>query len=151
MRLLPNALVTSLVLSTAPARADETSARWMAAIPFGVGQFQNGNVGLGITFATGEALMGAASIASAVVTHKLASTRVNGPGPVNLTRLNESLRLSVTANQIAFSAWAALTVAGVIEAQVSLVPRRRDQTGPSVVATAAPVPGGGTLGVRAVF
>jgi len=49
---------------------------------------------------------------------------------------------------------AALTAAGVIEAQVSFAPRRaacREQPCPSFMATAAPVPGGGLLGIRGAF
>jgi hypothetical protein len=105
-RILPFALVAAVGLSAAPARADDTS-RWIAALPFGAGQFQNGDV-----------------------------------------------RAVTTTNRVTFTAWAVLTAASVIEVQVNLVPRRAapgHQRCPLVAATAAPIPGGGLVGVRAAF
>jgi hypothetical protein len=44
------------------AHADENGSRWIAAMPFGAGQIQNGDTGLGVFFAVGEALLGGATI-----------------------------------------------------------------------------------------
>lgn len=153
-RLLPMAIAMAVGLSSAPARAEGTSSRWIAALPFGIGQFQNDNFALGIAFAAAEVGLAGASIATALLTRNLASTRVTAGKFVDLTALNDSLRATVRANQVTFAAWAALTAAGVIEAQVSFAPRRaacREQPCPSFMATAAPVPGGGLLGIRGAF
>ena len=155
-RILPLALVATVGLSAAPARAHEPS-RWIAALPFGVGQFQNGEAALGIFFASGEALLGATSIATAAITMTLSSadTRPVLQGDwmrqVDYAALNDRIRAATTANHIAFAGWAALTAAGILEAQVNFGTRRMAAEVPLVTATAAPVPGGGLVGVRAVF
>jgi len=153
-RLLPLALAATIGLAAAPARAEGPSSRWVAALPFGAGQFQNGDVALGIALAAGEAALAGASIATAVLVNQIAATNVTRGKPVDLVALNGSLRKTVLANQIAFSGWAALTAAGVIEAQVRFVPRREACGAlpcPSVTATLAPLPGGGLLGIRGAF
>ena len=42
-------------------------SRWIAALPFGVGQFQNGQEGLGYALLVSEALLAGASITSGVI------------------------------------------------------------------------------------
>jgi hypothetical protein len=151
-KIVPFALAAALTLSAAPSRADEASSRWIAALPFGAGQIQRGDTGLGIFFAVGESLLGGATIATA------ASVKVLGAGlprgPVDIVAVNAELRTLVRVNQLAFAAWAALTVAGVIEAQVNVGrrgPASRDQPSAQVSVTAAPVPGGASLGLRLAF
>lgn len=157
-RILTLALVAAVGLSAAPARADDAS-RWIAALPFGAGQFQNGDVSLGIFFAGGEVLLGATSIATAAIVMSWASIDVHRRDPdtgwhVDVPALNDRVHTATTVNRVAFTGWAVLTAAGIIEAQVNFGPRcavSGHQIGPSVTATAAPVPGGGLVGVRAVF
>lgn len=149
-------LATAVGLSTAPAFADEAASRWVAALPFGAGQFQNGDVALGVFFAAGEALLGGTSIATVVLVDHLASTSAvtRGGQPVDFSVLNTEMNRTTMVNRMAFAGWAALTVAGAIEAEVQFGPRRAappDERSPSVAATAAPVPGGGVLGFRATF
>jgi hypothetical protein len=148
-------LAAALGLSAAPAHADETRSRWIAAIPFGAGQFQNGDVALGITFAAGEAILASGSIATAVLVEQLGSTNIAARtrAPVDIGALNDRIADTTTANRVLFAAWAGLAVAGVIEAQVSFVRPRPagERAGSSVMATAAPLPGGALLGVRAAF
>lgn len=134
------------------------NSRWIAMVPFGVGQFQNGNVGAGIAFAAGEVLFGGAALVSIAVVNKLASTDV-GPHPSQavVDALNSQIRTATTVNQITFAAWAAITIAGVIQAQVSFVPEhtttapRPIPSRPKLAPVAAPVPGGGVLGVTGTF
>jgi len=153
-RLLPFALAAALGLSAAPARA-EGESRWIAALPFGAGQFQNGDTGLGIFFAAGEALLGATSIGAVVAVNSLASRDLGlRPSSSDMSAVNESIRTAVTVNRIAFTSWAALTVAGIVEAQIRFAPRRRaclEPPRPSITPTVVPVAGGGLLGVRATF
>jgi len=145
--------VAAVSLSAAPVRAADTS-RWIAALPFGAGQFQNGNVALGIFFAGSEALLGATSIVTAAIAMKLVSTDTQGLGDRKIMALHDSFRAAKTTNHVAFTTLAVLAAAGVTEAQVNLVPRRTapaPQRCPSFAATAAPILGGGLLGVRAAF
>lgn len=88
-RILPFALVAAISLSAAPARADEPS-RWIAALPFGVGQFQNRDVGLGSFFASSEALMGATSIVTAAVEMKLGSIELSHVGIAKREALSDA-------------------------------------------------------------
>jgi hypothetical protein len=151
-------LVAAFGLTSAPARADgpvegAPGSRYIAALPFGAGQFQNGDVGLGIFFAAGEALLGGASITAFALVDRLSQTSLrssNGLLP-NIPALNNELALLTRLNQVAFAAGSALAVAGVIEAQVSFRSARCKRECAPVSATAAPVPGGGRLGVRVSF
>src|SRR2546426_1148718 len=114
-RLLALALGATIGLAATPARAEGPSSRWIAALPFGAGQFQRGDFALGIAFAASEAALAGASIATAVLTHEISTTHLSDGPPVNRSALNGSLRRTVLANQITFAGWAALTAAGVIE------------------------------------
>jgi hypothetical protein len=163
MRFLSSSIPLSLALAgalsfgAAPAHAEDTRARLIAALPFGVGQFQNGDVSMGLVFAAGEAILGGASIAMVVVFNRLTSASLSPPPPgrgIDFAALNDRLAGVTTANRVLFTAWATFTVLGVVEAEVRLGAARttpRDSQGPSVAATAAPVPGGALIGLRAKF
>jgi hypothetical protein len=148
-RLLPVALAAAMGLSAAPARA-EGESRWLAAVPFGAGQFQNGDVGLGIFFAAAEGTFGATSIATVVAVNLLASRDV-GPDPRGAHRasLNKSIHTLTVANGVAFTGFALLAVSGVIEAQVNFT--RKTRRLPAIVPVAAPIPGGALLAARGTF
>lgn len=147
-KLVPLALAAAIGLSAAPARA-EGGSRWVAALPFGVGQFQNGDVGLGAFFAAGEVAAGAVAIASVIRVNQLADTNISRLGPSDMLGVNRAILTAATANRVAFTAWAALTVAGVIEAQVSF--RRRERPLRAMLPLVAPVPGGALLAVQGTF
>lgn len=137
----------------------QRNSRWVAMVPFGVGQFQNGDVRLGVTFAVSEALLGGTAIAAVAVFNKLASTdpRTLGSGISPYTTLNRQILAATTVNQIAFAAWAAVTVAGVVEAQVTFVPerttllRRPVPPRPTLTPVALPLPGGAFWGLSGRF
>jgi hypothetical protein len=154
--MLPIALAAAVGLSAAPARADDTRSRWIAALPFGVGQLQNGDVALGVVFAVSEIAFAGTSIASLAVVDRLssASPYTGGQSRVSIPALNQSLSTWTTVNQVTFAGWAAFAAAGVIQAEVGFRPQRAapgDKACPSVSATASATPGGGMLGVRATF
>src|SRR5256885_62700 len=111
----------------AEARPSGPRARVIAALPFGAGQFQNGDVALGAFFAAGQVVLGGVSIATALLVSALASRDVSRR-PVDVAALNDRLRTTATVNRLAFAGWASLAVAGVIEAQVSLTPQRAPVT-----------------------
>jgi uncharacterized protein with PIN domain len=156
--IVPAALAVAVSLSAAPARADEATSRWIAALPFGAGQVHRGDIGLGLYFAAGEALLGGASIAAAAYVGALTSAASAPPEPgqkvVDIRALNAELRTATMVNRIAFAGWAALTAAGVVEAQLSISRRSsasRDQPSPPLRLTAAPVPGGASIGLHLSF
>jgi hypothetical protein len=132
-----------------------TSSRWVAMVPFGVGQFQNGDTKLGVAFAVGEVLFGGAAVGGVAAMFKLTATT-----PANDAQrqaLNSQLRTVGVVNQVGFAGWAALAVAGVIQAQVAFVPekpvtvKRKLPPRPRLAPVATPLPGGGYLGLGGTF
>jgi hypothetical protein len=156
-RIVPAALAVAVSLSATPSRADEATSRWIAALPFGAGQIHRGDIGLGLFFAVGEALLGSASIAAAARFGGLSSATVAPLEPgqhIDIRALNAELRTAAMVNRIAFAGWASLTAAGVLEAQVNVDRRRaasRDQPSLPVRMIAAPAPGGASVGLHLSF
>jgi hypothetical protein len=156
-RLVPLLAAAAIGLLSSPARADETGSRWIAAMPFGAGQIQNGDTGLGIFFAVGEALLGGATITTVALFDHLTSInpRPTGTGAYpSIAGINQELNTLVVVNRISFAGWAALTAAGIVEAEVSFGRRRAapaSDARPPVKATLSAVPGGGWLGVQGRF
>lgn len=128
-------------------RADDEEKRWLASIerlageervtkknsriialaPLGIGQFQNGQNTLGWIFAATEAVTGITSIITGGMVSYYSGVdpkTVNEQGqPVDLPALSQKIQVASTINRIAFGAWAGLTVAGIIQAQVAFVPQ----------------------------
>jgi len=126
--------------------------RWIALVPFGVGQFQNGNETLGAIFAVTETLTATASIFLAVSANAIA------PRPSNTATaaIKETQFQLQVANQIVFGTFAALAIGGIVQAQVAFVPKRLSPTKRplpkvTVLPTIAPVPGGASAGVIGSF
>lgn len=125
-------------------------SRGLAMVPFGVGQFQNGDTGLGVFFAVSEAVTAGLSVA-------LAAAWVGTWSNAKTPDANGSLDAIEIANQVSFATFAALAVGGVVQAQVAFVPRRvvpgkRTLPKPvSVVPAPLPLPGGAGLGVVGSF
>lgn len=146
--LLPLALAATTILTSTSARADES--RWIAALPFGAGQFQNGDRALGVFFAVSEAAFGATSIASSVAVEVIAKTHTGRS--TNLSELNGSIRAATMVNRISFASWAALAAVGIVEAQWSFGhrahPPKRDAALTPII---APLPGGAFVGVSSAF
>lgn len=104
-------------------RVHEVRSRWLAMVPFGVGQFQNDHDGLGLVLAVSEASLLAISI-TAFVFHENTTLRGQTPtaSEVNDARLAESAFRYT--NQISFGLFAVLAVTGVIDAQTRFTPTR---------------------------
>jgi hypothetical protein len=95
------------------------NSRWVAGVPFGVGQFQNGHRGLGVALAMAEGLAGAASIGTFVGHQSLANER---PSASNVASLQDDQRRLVTANWLSFGTFAALAIIGIVDAHLRFVP-----------------------------
>jgi len=142
----------------------ERRTRLFAFVPFGVGQVQNGDKGWGIFFFTTQAVTGAASIALAEAWKFWASVDVTKPDPTTgklpskagVYGLRDGLALG---NRITFGAWIALTIAGIIQANVAFEPesittRERKlpkRPEPTIAPTVAGGPNGVSFGLVGTF
>jgi hypothetical protein len=137
-------------------------SRWLALVPFGVGQFQNGDKPLGYVFLSSEVLLAATTLtALGVETHLvLATSQLDKPDPSNNTR-NQNWK---TALEYSSYAWLGVSLIGIVEAQISFQPEQRQikkrplppQLRPEtssfrIAPNAFPVAGGAVFGVSGRF
>jgi len=142
--------------------------RWIGFVPFGVGQFQNGNDTLGDVFLTSEALLAAGTLtAIGVETHLvLQANQLRESGKKVDPSINGRLANWKTAIDYTSYTWLGVTVLGILEAQLSFVPERREtrtrplprglappEQDPSLrlAPSAAAVPGGAVFGLSGTF
>jgi tetratricopeptide (TPR) repeat protein len=98
---------------------EKVNSRWIAALPWGIGQFQNGNRKLGIMFAVTESAFLAASIATFIGHNSL---RDENPAPSELERAQRVERALRIGNWVSVGALLSFYVAGVVEAEVRFQP-----------------------------
>ncbi|MCA9595602.1 MAG: hypothetical protein KC776_19945 [Myxococcales bacterium] len=140
--------------------------RWIAAVPFGVGQFQNDDTALGYLFLGTEVALGGTALGAMLVRLSL-DARADDQPPPNNEELNAN---NTTANNVLkFSSWGFVSVAalGILEAQLSFEPEVRhvvqrplpkdlqrpkpEKSDVSLRPSALPTPGGLQLGVIGRF
>ncbi|MET0790702.1 MAG: hypothetical protein ABW061_04215 [Polyangiaceae bacterium] len=136
--------------------------RWLALVPFGVGQFQNGEKSLGYVFLTSEVLLAATTLtALGVETHLvLATSRADKPEQ----SINGTLSDWNTALLYSSYAWLGVSVIGIVQAQLAFVPEQRqirkralppelrpETSGLSLMPSAIPVTGGAVFGLSGRF
>jgi tetratricopeptide (TPR) repeat protein len=107
---------------------EKVNSRWIAALPFGIGQFQNEDRELGIMFAVTESAFLAASIATFIGHNSL---RDEDPAPSDIDRAQRVERALRIGNWASVGAFLGFALAGVIEAEVRFKPvirttRKRD-------------------------
>lgn len=136
----------------------ETNSRWLAMIPLGVGQYQNGDTRLGALFTTSEILLGATSLVSAVIVQNYSRFDSTRPcSPLCYEELNRNISTAATVNRISFGAFAAVALAGIIQAQVAFVPERVTSRvravppRPKVAPTVSLEPGNVGVGIVGLF
>jgi hypothetical protein len=95
------------------------NSRWIATIPFGVGQFQNGHKALGVALAVLEGLSAGASVATFVGHQQVAGHEPSRAEEQEAERVESVWRIS---NQVSFGVFAALALIGIIDAHVRFVP-----------------------------
>jgi len=98
---------------------EKVNSRWIAAIPFGAGQFQNEDRGLGIMFAVTESAFVAASIATFIGHNSL---RDENPAPSEIERARRVERALRIGNWVSVGAFLSFAIAGVVEAEVRFKP-----------------------------
>jgi tetratricopeptide (TPR) repeat protein len=108
------------------------SSRWVAAIPFGVGQFQNGHRRLGIALAVTQSVLAATALTTFLLHRDVVQTALPGealPGcPVGETSFCEQLQRRERGyrytNWISSGLLGALIAYGILDAQLRFVPHR---------------------------
>ena len=98
---------------------EKVNSRWIAAIPFGAGQFQNEDRGLGIMFAVTESAFVAASIATFIGHNSL---RDENPAPSEIERARRVEQALRIGNWVSVGAFLSFAIAGVVEAEVRFKP-----------------------------
>ena len=98
---------------------EKVNSRWIAALPFGIGQFQNEDRPLGIMFAVTESAFLVASIATFIGHNSL---RDENPAPSEIERARRVERALRIGNWVSVCAFLSFAVAGVIEAEVLFKP-----------------------------
>ncbi len=101
----------------------QTNSRWLAALPFGVGQFQNGHRGFGIALLTTEIFLATTSIATFVY-HRYLAGQVDNMG-IDAGALENTANTIERLNQVSTGLLAAVMLGGIIDAQVRFVPTVR--------------------------
>lgn len=112
--------------------AEETvileNPRWLMHVPFGVGQFQNGNETLGWTFLIGESVLAATALGSGIILldQYRQAARQEPDRPLRHDDLNRNTRVAYGTMTVASWGLLAVTVAGILEANLSYVPERKE-------------------------
>lgn len=98
---------------------EKVNSRWIAALPFGIGQFQNEDRRLGIMFATTQSVFLVASIATFIGHNSL---RNENPAPDQIDRAQRVERALRIGNWVSVGAFVGFAVAGVAEAEARFKP-----------------------------
>jgi hypothetical protein len=137
------------------------NSREVGLLPFGVGQFQNGQNALGWFFLVTEGLATAATcILFAPYRYNIdqSNAALNGPGtPMSRQRLADQYAAIAqdirTADFIILGALGALAISGIVDAQIAFKPtitytRKRNL---SLTPSFSPLPSGAALGLSGTF
>jgi hypothetical protein len=137
----------------------EKNSRFIALLPFGVGQFQNGQTTAGWMFLGTQALFGAGAIVSALASSYEYSQAKDLNSKNQVLQATAAYNNSVTWAIINYSLLGAFgldAVLGIVHAQTTFVPQReetRKRAIPmlSLTPMVAPVVGGASVGVGGAF
>jgi len=137
-------------------KVTERHSRWIAMIPFGVGQFQNGQTGWGWVFlGTEAAMLVGAGVAFPVWYYN--RSHVNDlvgqdPDLDPLKTYRERANAAAIANGIFNGAFALTAAVGILHAQLTFVPEAVEmKKRPLPTVGIAPQKGGAVLGVQGTF
>lgn len=134
----------------------ERHSRWIAALPFGIGQLQNGQTALGWTLLATETLAAGASVASFIALQSVSHDAARAPDSLKAT-YNDDLRTLRLQTNISFAIFAGLAAGGILHAQLTFVPEVREvrerplPKPPASLPLAAMIPGGAVLGWSGAF
>jgi tetratricopeptide (TPR) repeat protein len=115
------------------------NSRWLAAIPFGVGQFQNGQAGLGYAFLISEALLAGTSVTAGVIHMQLVSDYTRAPTSIDFEDFQSRKNAMFTLSVYSTIAFAVVAIGGIAQAQIEYVPETRVEVRPRPLPTPPPV------------
>jgi tetratricopeptide (TPR) repeat protein len=106
----------------------ERHSRWIALVPFGVGQFQNGQTTLGATFLTGEALLGAGSAVATFIAlyNENQATAYHGPDNTLPGKFQGFAQQAAIVGDVLGGGFLFAAVVGVVHAQLTFVPQKTE-------------------------
>jgi hypothetical protein len=136
----------------------EHNSRWKALVPFGVGQFQNGQSNLGWLFLIGESVFAVGSIvgaAASVYNSNQANQALSSSQPAAATVYNSRALTWAIAGDTLFGLFALTVAGGVVHAEFTFVPeritiRKREIPEPPQL-TLSPIVGPMGLGIQGRF
>lgn len=134
----------------------ERHSRLVAALPFGAGQFQNGQTALGYTLLVTEALAAGASVVSYVLLQDVTRDAASAPD-ARRSSYNDDLRAWRMRTNVSFAVFAGLAAGGILHAQLTFVPEVRKTRErplpkpPTGLPIAAALPGGAFVGWSGAF
>jgi hypothetical protein len=104
-------------------------SRFVATIPFGVGQFQNGHSSLGVFLLASESTLLAANIVTYLVQLSLPRRDSLGrlPGGLDDDRLSQTEAALSIANYATLGVFLAVTLVGLIDAHVRFIPVQEER------------------------
>lgn len=145
----------------------ERGSVWMAWLPLGVGQFQNGDTALGWAFLATELALGATAVTATSLELRFHSQADGGRGGIEPGPLNDNVRLARRVGTLAWTSLVAVVMAGGVQARLSFererLVRRRHRPLPPHLRSPQPsprprtevealgLPGGAWLGVTRRF
>jgi hypothetical protein len=123
----------------------QRNSRAKAFIPFGFGQFQNREPGLGYTLLVSQAALASLSLSSIIVQSRLATQayQLRRVGTVNEVDYQQTQSTWGTVRTLSFWGFAALAAGGILQAQLEFVPEfteTRSRPLPPSLAPAKPKP-----------
>jgi tetratricopeptide (TPR) repeat protein len=133
-------------------------SRWIALVPLGAGQFQNGDQALGYAFLASEALLAVTSATAFVIhTELVADYPRHSPGTVDFEAFQSSKAAALRVNHYATAALAAVALTGIIHAELTFVPEVREvrtrpiPKAPPLVPAIGAIPSGLSVGLSGSF
>lgn len=123
--------------------------RWMAWVPFGLGQFHNGDEALGWIFLATEGALALSAITATSIELGLHAQAEGGRAPLDVADLNDKIELAHRVGTISWLSLVGVAVLGVIEANLSFRPEvpvgQRQRPLPDSLRPMEPLPSGARL------
>jgi hypothetical protein len=129
-------------------------SRWLALLPFGVGQFQNGQTGLGVTFLAAESAFAAGSVIGAAFTiyNEEQTNEARHRGERSALDFHSNAVLAAILGNVSAGACAFTALVGIVHAQLTFVPERVEiHKRPIPALSLTPLIGPTSVGIAGTF
>jgi len=139
----------------------QENSRWFAAVPFGVGQFQNREPALGWLFLTSEVLLTGAATTAVSIQLGLHAQANGGTSNKDTAEINRRLRFAHKVELISLGSLLGVTALGILQAELAFEPEFRlpdrvrkvekASVKPTLTPTVTPTTGGAVFGLNGTF